>query len=229
MNVANSRNIRFKPVTKSIQTAAILADVPQPWFDRATQTRDPWLKMFLNARRLADAGGDAAEAERLKEQLIKMVITRDVNLLPLCRRYLTIGDLLAIGRRMIGTGLIGGKSTGMLLARAVMYHNHPKWRSRLEAHDSFYIGSDVFYTYVIQNDGWWARHQMRSSDDLFGEASALREKLLTGLFPADLEDQFRELLNYFGQSPMIVRSSSLLEDAYGNAFSGKYESVFCPN
>jgi len=37
------------------------------------------------------------------------------------------------------------------------------------------------------------------------------------------------MLEYFGQSPIIVRSSSLLEDAYGNAFAGKYESHFCAN
>ena len=49
------------------------------------------------------------------------------------------------------------------------------------------------------------------------------------LFPEDIQEQFREVLNYFGQSPIIVRSSSLLEDAYGNSFSGKYESVFCAN
>ena len=27
----------------------------------------------------------------------------------------------------------------------------------------------------------------------------------------------------------LVRSSSIMEDGYGNAFSGKYESVFCMN
>ena len=37
------------------------------------------------------------------------------------------------------------------------------------------------------------------------------------------------MLEYFGQSPIIVRSSSLQEDSFGNAFAGKYESVFCPN
>ena len=37
------------------------------------------------------------------------------------------------------------------------------------------------------------------------------------------------MLDYFGQSPIIVRSSSLLEDGFGNAFTGKYDSVFCPN
>jgi len=37
------------------------------------------------------------------------------------------------------------------------------------------------------------------------------------------------MLEYFGQSPIIVRSSSLLEDNFGNAFAGKYESIFCVN
>ncbi|MCL2211965.1 MAG: PEP/pyruvate-binding domain-containing protein, partial [Treponema sp.] len=33
----------------------------------------------------------------------------------------------------------------------------------------------------------------------------------------------------YGWSPIIVRSSSLLEDNFGNAFAGKYESIFCTN
>ncbi len=37
------------------------------------------------------------------------------------------------------------------------------------------------------------------------------------------------MLDYLGQSPFIVRSSSFLEDGFGNAFAGKYESVFCVN
>ena len=37
------------------------------------------------------------------------------------------------------------------------------------------------------------------------------------------------MLDYFGQAPIIVRSSSLLEDSFGNAFAGKYRSEFCAN
>ena len=53
--------------------------------------------------------------------------------------------------------------------------------------------------------------------------------MLDGTFPDFVLRQFVALLEYFGQSPIIVRSSSLLEDGFGNAFTGKYESVFCPN
>ena len=56
-----------------------------------------------------------------------------------------------------------------------------------------------------------------------------RQRILQGQFPDYIIEQFEEMLDYFGQSPIIVRSSSLLEDNYGNAFAGKYESVFCAN
>ncbi len=36
-------------------------------------------------------------------------------------------------------------------------------------------------------------------------------------------------VNRIGRDPLIVRSSSLLEDNFGYAFAGKYNSYFCPN
>jgi phosphoenolpyruvate synthase/pyruvate phosphate dikinase len=36
-------------------------------------------------------------------------------------------------------------------------------------------------------------------------------------------------LEKIGPQPLIVRSSSLLEDNFGTSFAGKYESHFCPN
>ncbi len=56
-----------------------------------------------------------------------------------------------------------------------------------------------------------------------------RRRILTGTFPQETQKEFMDMLDYFGQCPIIVRSSSLLEDNFGNAFSGKYESVFCVN
>ena len=38
----------------------------------------------------------------------------------LAEQYLTLKDILNVWRRMIGTGLIGGKSVGFLLARAIL-------------------------------------------------------------------------------------------------------------
>ncbi|HRZ94419.1 MAG TPA: PEP/pyruvate-binding domain-containing protein, partial [Candidatus Paceibacterota bacterium] len=159
----------------------------------------------------------------------KMVATRDERMGALARKYLDLADLIEIMKRMIGTGLIGGKSLGMLIARAILKRSDPRWEDRLEGHDSFFIGSDVFYTYLVQNGCWWLRRRRQDFDAFLEQASQARERMLQGVFPQYIQDQFAEMLEYFGQSPIIVRSSSLLEDNYGNAFSGKYESVFCAN
>ncbi len=158
-----------------------------------------------------------------------MMVTRDERLVALASRWFDLDDLLAIRKRMIGTGLIGGKSVGMLLARAILCKADPRWRDRLETHDSFYIGSDVFYTFLVRNGCWWVRRGQRNADTFLDGAEEARERILSGTFPGFLQEQFVAMLDYFGQSPIIVRSSSLLEDSFGNAFAGKYDSVFCPN
>lgn len=228
------KNEEFRPVTRSTVLSEILAHTPQPWIDVNIDWRDPWTSTFIQAQEIyAQAQAGTVPEEELKTfttHLIKMVLTRDEDeVFQLCKKYIELADLIAIGKRMIGTGLIGGKSVGMLLARKILTTTSERFKERLEIHDSFYIGSDVFYSYLILNDCWWERHHMKSADNLFERAEQIQHKLRAGTFPPDIVEQFREMLNYFGQSPIIVRSSSLLEDAYGNSFSGKYESVFCVN
>lgn len=52
---------------------------------------------------------------------------------------------------------------------------------------------------------------------------------MEGTFSETMREQFVRIIEYYGQDPYIIRSSSILEDGFGNAFAGKYESVFCAN
>lgn len=172
-----------------------------------------------------------AGSSDLKKTLIAMMLTRDPRMALLAHQYLTLDDLIRIQRRMIGSGLIGGKSVGMLLARAILREKAPDLLPMLEAHDSFYVGSDVYYAYLVQNGIWQSRTSLASCDHdaFFEHATRARRLMLTGSFPPAIMQAFRDIVDYFGNAPFIVRSSSLLEDNYGHAFAGKYESVFCPN
>lgn len=224
---------RFNTVMSSAIISEILECDPQPWLDFSVQRADIWTRNFTRAEMLVQgkycSGNCEGEVEELKEQLLRMALSRDPRLLELARRYFDLADLVNIGRRMIGTGLIGGKSAGMLTARAILAKKAPQLYALLEVHDSFFIGSDVFYTYLVQNKCWWMRRRLKRSGSMYDGAEEMRERMLKGSFPKEIEEQFAQMLDYFGQFPIIVRSSSLLEDAYGNAFSGKYESVFCAN
>ena len=164
------------------------------------------------------------------ETLSRVMIGREKRMLSLVKEYFSLEDLVEIKKRLIGTGFIGGKSVGMLLARNIM-HKDPffDWTAELEIHDSFYIGSDIFYSYMVQN-GWWKLLMAQKTDEGYFEvAHELKNKMLHGVFPDEVKEQFQLMLEYYGQAPIIVRSSSLLEDAFGNAFAGKYESYFCVN
>ena len=227
----------FRPVTDSTTTTGILSGDPDTWLQFAIHRPGFWVETFQQAKEVleelpADARELPAAVRPLHEQLLRMAITRDERVLELARQHFTLQDLVEILQRMIGTGLIGGKSVGMLLARAILRGAEPRrWERILETHDSFYIGADVFYTFLVLNGGWWLRRRPRKSslEELEVRAEQAAAKMMRGVFPDDIRHQFMEMLRYFGQSPIIVRSSSLLEDNYGNAFSGKYESVFCAN
>ena len=103
------------------------------------------------------------------------------------------------------------------------------WNQYVEPHDSYYIGSDVFYSYIVENGWWKLLMEQKTKQGYLTVAAQIRENLLKGKFPEEIRERFQEMIEYFGQSPIIVRSSSLLEDAFGNAFAGKYESIFLVN
>jgi pyruvate, water dikinase len=223
----------FAPVKQSAMIAEVLTSGERSRLASAGDVVGLWDRTFLRAEQVQ---GDLERGEATQEEtdeyfdrLIQMAISRDERVIELIRRYMTLGDVIAIGKRQIGTGLIGGKSVGMLLARTILQRSVPRWSDVLEPHDSFYIGSDVFYTYIVQNGIWWARQRWRNPESFLEGAESARRNVIRGHFPVDIRRQFSDMLDYFGQSPIIVRSSSLLEDNFGNAFAGKYESVFCAN
>lgn len=189
---------------------------------------DHWNTIFSKAKRMLSYPME--KQEKVKKRLMYMLIGNDSRMFQLCDKYFTLKDILDIASREIGTGLIGGKSVGMLLARKILEVDGGETIAHhLEPHDSFYIGADVFYTYIVQNGWWRLRTKQKTPEGYYKYAAELKEKLLHGSFPKDIKEQFIQMLEYFGQSPIIIRSSSLLEDNFGNAFAGKYESVFCVN
>jgi len=227
------RGDAFSPVTDSVTITKILGKVPWERLDAPSLRLGFWSSTFAEAEKLLDdlhSGKDVAyQIDKMRHMLLRMEISRNERVLRLAEKYFTMTDLLNIRRRMIGTGLIGGKSVGMLLARAILQKTDKRPARFLEPHDSFYIGSDVFYTFLVQNDVWWIRQKQESAQDFLEGAEEARQQILHGEFPGYIIKQFIDMLDYFGQSPIIVRSSSLLEDNFGNAFAGKYESIFCTN
>ena len=214
-----------EPVTASAKAAELFSN-----FNWEGERIDFWHSTIASAKEKLDAPME--EQEKIKECLIKRLVGNESRMQELCIKYFKLSDIVKIASREIGTGYIGGKSVGMLLARRVVTRqeeNKQYFKGRFESHDSFYLGADVYYTYVVENGLWNLRTKQKTKEGYFQYAPELKEKLRHGNFPPMIKEEFVRMLEYFGQSPIIVRSSSLLEDNFGNAFAGKYESVFCVN
>jgi len=224
----------FVPVTQSATISEVLTSAPWPGLQSASYRMvGMWDRRFMQAEELLDSyrRGECSQEtiNGVFRRQLQQLISRDERILRLAEKYLCLPDIIHLWKRLIGSGLVGGKAVGMLLARAILVKNAPRWAHLLEAHDSFFIGSDIFYSFLVENDCWQIRQNQKDPATLLEGAEEARERILRGHFPDYIVARFSDMLDYFGQSPIIVRSSSLLEDNFGNSFSGKYESVFCAN
>lgn len=220
---------QFTPVTSSGEVAALYSQLGEDEED-PERDLDYWDRLFLKAGKLNTSSLSLDQIKERISQLSRIFLTRDERILELIRKHFSLQDILSIKSRLIGSGFIGGKAVGMLLARKILIQEAETWKDILEPHDSFYIGSDVFYSFLVDNNLWKLKMEQRQTfEQYYEKASCLRDKILQGQFNDTIKRKFLRMLEYFGQSPIIVRSSSLLEDGFGNAFPGKYESVFCIN
>lgn len=163
--------------------------------------------------------------------LIRTMISDQLKYIRIARQWFTVADLREINRRKIGGGKIGGKAAGMLLAMRIIQETAPPeicGRFRLPV--SYYLGSDVFYNFMSLNDlGTWNGQKYKSEEQMHADYPQLCEEFYKGDFPPEVVESLSQVLTEAGSRPLIVRSSSLLEDNFGTSFAGKYESIFLPN
>ncbi len=224
------------PIFRSGDAAVLSVSASKKPVGLISSSIAPWDSVYSRLIQYQGIASGLPEATReiaaLQRELTHMMIGNHPDFNKLAYRYLTVDDLVQIRNRMIGSGRIGGKAAGMLVARKVLLaeSGDKDFSHILEEHDSFYIGSDVFFTFLVNNHLFRLKSQLTRDFQISREQfEQVEQQFLDGQFPKDILEQFKNMLDYFGQAPIIVRSSSLLEDSFGNAFAGKYRSEFCAN
>lgn len=172
-----------------------------------------------------------ARLQEAKVVLIRTMISDQLRYINIAKEWLNLEDLIEIRRRKIGSGRIGGKAAGMLLAaRVVKERAGAELRAAIHTPESYFIGSDLLYTFMaINNLFHWNDQKYKTETEMREEYPQVQKEFLAGDFPPDILEKLTSLLVNVGKVPLIVRSSSLLEDNFGTSFAGKYESIFCPN
>jgi hypothetical protein len=172
-----------------------------------------------------------ARLEEIKAVLIRTMISDQLAYINIARKWFTVGDLKDIHHRKIGYGKIGGKSAGMMLAYRILQDvAPPAVKTAFQIPVSYFLASDIIYTYMAANSLiHWTDQKYKSEAQVSAEYPVIQKEFINGKFPRDILERLRAILDEAGRLPLIVRSSSLLEDNLGTSFAGKYDSFFCPN
>jgi hypothetical protein len=172
-----------------------------------------------------------ARLQESKVVLFRHIISDQLRYINIAKEWFTISDLAEVQRHKIGAGRIGGKAAGMLLAFRILNEiADPALKSCLTVPESFFIGSDEMYTYMsINNLVHWNDQKYKTEEQMRQEYPQIVADYVAGEFSPDILEKLQGLLINVGRKPLIVRSSSLLEDNFGTSFAGKYESIFLPN
>ena len=167
----------------------------------------------------------------LKVILIRRMISDQLSYISIAKRWFTISDLSDIYQHRIGYGRIGGKSAGMLLAARILNEvADDEVKAHLRTPESFFMGSELIYIFMSMNGlMYWNDQKYKPEDQIWEEYPLIQEEFQTGNFPPEILEELKHLLANIGSRPLIVSSSSQLEDNFGTSFAGKYDSFFCPN
>ncbi len=163
--------------------------------------------------------------------LIRTIISDQLPYVNIAKRWFTIPDLAEIRKRKIGTGRIGGKAAGMLLAYRILSEElSEESLALLHKPEYYFIGSNEIYSFFAMNNlERWNDQKYKTEEEMRADYPQIVKECIESKFPGDIYDRLEGLLEEVGNKPLIVRSSSLLEDSFGTSFAGKYESIFVPN
>jgi len=178
------------------------------------------------------------EAEGIRVALTTRFISSQLPFISLAKNHITIRDIDGVLQRTLWSrkrpGRLGGKAAGMIVAHKILLPTLEKWDPELEetirVPDTWYLNSGVFSEFLDRNN-LYLFHTFKYKDRETIEKEFLRieEKFRYATFAPEVMEDFRKILEEIGEHPLIIRSSSLLEDSFGLAFSGKYLSIFLTN
>ncbi|MCL4550000.1 MAG: pyruvate, phosphate dikinase [Bacteroidetes bacterium] len=172
----------------------------------------------------------------LRVSLLRRFFTEQLEYISVAKEYVKLTDFYRLIDKMIfpagSHGKLGGKSAGLFLAYHILQkeaENNPALGD-VKIPKTWYITSDgVLYFMQYNNLEEVLEQKYKEIDEVRIEYPHIVQLFINSEFPPDFVKGLSVALDDLGDKPLVVRSSSLLEDQMGAAFSGKYKSLFLAN
>ncbi|HEX2695524.1 MAG TPA: PEP/pyruvate-binding domain-containing protein, partial [Acidobacteriota bacterium] len=168
--------------------------------------------------------------------LTRRFLSERLPFIRVARDHMTIHDFDRLLDRVTGpsqgTGKLGGKAAGMVVAERILAERRKTDPAigDFEVPDTWFITSDGLIDFIHYNfleD--FQSFKFSRIQEIRHNYPYLQQVCKHSYFSPEMHDQLRLILDDMAEGPLIIRSSSLLEDSKGTAFSGKYRSLFLAN
>jgi hypothetical protein len=215
--------VRRREEAESLETIANMRDVP---FHVLAES----VRRFCAIPR-GDDRLPQAQTTGLRVALTRNFISDQLEFIGVAKNHLRVPDFQWILDRVIGPdrgqGRIGGKAAGMFLGYRIL---EGAKSASVRLPESWFLRSDVISEFLRLNAlGEYQNQKYKDAESIRNEYPLIRQVFHNAEFPEEIAVKLGRLLEQVGPHPLIVRSSSLLEDRFGAAFSGMYASVFLAN
>ncbi len=239
----------FLMAERHLSNTEILSNI-QKWMQqdktaflvRATSNNDSSLNDIVEALykyyQIAPDGLQLMPSTRtgVRASLIRRFFSDQLEFINIAKNYVRVNDFYDLVRRVIfptgSHGKLGGKSAGLFLARRILHRNlkDTPLEAMIKTPRTWHLSSDTLIHFMhFNNLEEILEQKYKSIEEIRQEYPHVVQLFKSSHFPPDIVNGLSVALDDFGERPLIVRSSSLLEDRLGSAFSGKYKSLFLTN
>ena len=172
----------------------------------------------------------------LRVSLARRLLSDETEFVNKAKRFIGVEDYHRVLQRTVAPagshGKLGGKSSGLLLADAVIRSNPERAKAigTIKLPRTWYLTSDGVLSFIEHNQlDDVHNHKYLDLEQVRRQYPHIVQVFRHSAFPPELAHGLSLALDSLGHVPLVVRSSSLLEDRVGAAFSGKYKSLFVAN
>ena len=172
----------------------------------------------------------------LRVSLIRRFFSEQLEFINIAKNFIDVSDYYKIIHKIIfpveSHGKLGGKSSGLFLATQIL--SKPKEYAGcfkdIKIPTTWYIASDGLISFVHYNNlEEIIEQKYKDIEEIRLEYPNIVQIFKNSHFPPKILNGLSLVIEDIGDRPIIVRSSSLLEDRFGATFSGKYKSLFLAN
>ncbi len=170
----------------------------------------------------------------LRVTLTHRLLTEQLDFNQVARDVVRVRDFRDVLQHVVMSteshGKLGGKAAGLLLSYWILSRSEEPLLAEVKMPRTWYVASDAvleFFNYNELDDVW--EQKFKDLATIRREYPNIIQLFKNSTFPPELSQGLSIALDDLGPVPLVVRSSSLLEDRLGTAFSGKYKSLFLAN